>query len=1680
MPNRDPITLLHVSDMQFGRNHRFRKAGLTAADRSFDTLSQRLIPDLGVLEKEGVHPDVIVVSGDLAEWGLKDEFEEALGFLAALSESLKVPRRRVIVVPGNHDINRKLCESYFAECEGDGEKPAPPYSRKWKHYAWMFQQFYGGEKGVSFSLEDTQWSFWELEELQVAVAGLNSTMAETHEDGTHYGWVGEAQLDWFARRLAPYGEKGWLRIGVVHHNVLRGAVDDDENLRDANDLERILAPSLDLLLHGHTHNAKMGRLGYELPVLSTGSAALTAKVLPAEAPNQYQAIRVWPDRLERWTRRYDAEQKRWVGDTRCSDDGGNWRTKYPLRQQRVSPTPEPAARAETARDDFASRVAEVARLRHTNAEVEIRTGAEATYLKVLHKDGAVVRSFPIGLSEYGISEAQFQQFREQVLAPHRALDPALTCELVYGGDRADDELIRAAAGAGVRLSSFVEFQGIIDFRGYVERQTRKLSNDLIYPPHLYVPQRFEYEIGRNRQESRDAYGTIVEWLKEPFARFVLVLGDFGTGKTFLLHELARRMPQSIPHLVPVLVELRALEKARTLEQLVAQHLAASEERYIDLAAFPYMLKQGRIALLFDGFDELAQRVTYNRATEHFETLLQAAGGNAKVVVTSRTQHFESDQQVKTALLERTETLPGLHIARLRQFDEEQIRQFLRNMLGQSDAAERRFELIHDIKDLLGLSHNPRMLSFIARLPEEQLREAQAKTGTITAAALYRLLIDRWLTFEYERMQPRGSAPTLTIEERRRAVTAVALCLWGKLERTLSLSELAEEVARAVDTLAERQMDAQTATHLVGSGTLLVRDEAGLFAFVHQSVMEWLVASRAAEELQASGGSAALGVRAMSALMTDFLCDLAGAERAREWAEAAVSGAEAERQFAKTNALLVLERLGVEAPALASFGGEDLRGRDFSKRDLRDLSFARADLTEARFEAANLKRASFANATLERADFTRAVLVEADLFAAKAAGARFAGADLRDATLKEANFRRAKLVGAQLPSPLEGDFFGAALPGDAPQPMISWPSAARAVCFGPDGLVASGHDDGGIRIWDAGTGQEIRSLRGHESLVYSVDFRFDGRILASAGSDETVRLWDVSAGRVLRLLEGHMFTVRSVAFRPDGRQVASAGSDQTLLLWDAETGKELLSFPAHNGYASAVAFSPNGQWLASGGADNIVLIWDSATGKQVRALRGHQDFVYSVAFSPDGLHLASGSGDNTVRLWEVETGQPLRIFRGHRQYVRSVGFSPDGLRVASAGNDETVRVWDCANGQELRCLSGHQHPAYGVAFSPGGDFLASASLDETIRFWDLTTGQPTRTLTAHKAMVRAIAFSPKGRRFASADESRVIRLWDFRKGKQTAVLKGHQAAIHSVAFSPDGRMLASGGDDQSIHLWNPVNGDRLRTLRKDQSYVYGLAFSPDGRLLASCGFDKLVRLWDPFEGQQVSVISGHAAGVHSIEFGPDSSILASASADKTVRLWEIATGQQLKIFSGHEAGVVSLSFSPDGLTLASAGEDKTIRIWDVLSGKPKRVLTGHESLVGRIAFSPRGELLASASRDNTVRVWHTANGRLMHVFTDHATTVSSVAFTADGKRLASGGADNSVRFRDIESGALLATFVLAPEGWAAFTPDGRYKVGGDIAGAFWYAINLCRFEPRELDAFLAGGTLRQLPLDEPLW
>ena len=146
------------------------------------------------------------------------------------------------------------------------------------------------------------------------------------------------------------------------------------------------------------------------------------------------------------------------------------------------------------------------------------------------------------------------------------------------------------------------------------------------------------------------------------------------------------------------------------------------------------------------------------------------------------------------------------------------------------------------------------------------------------------------------------------------------------------------------------------------------------------------------------------------------------------------------------------------------------------------------------------------------------------------------------------------------------------------------------------------------MWDADTGNEIRTLRGHTGMVSGVAFSSDGRRLASAGRiDGTVRLWDADTGNEVRALRGNAATVNDVAFSPDGRRLA-AGGGGSVKLWDTDTGQPVLTLSGQAGTGRGVAFGPDGRRLAAA-VGQTVKVWDATPlTLELRTIRESVDLV----------------------------------------------------------------------------------------------------------------------------------------------------------------------------------------------------------------------------------------------------------------------------------------------------------------------------------------------------------------------------------------------------------------------------------------------------------------------------------------
>ena len=393
-----------------------------------------------------------------------------------------------------------------------------------------------------------------------------------------------------------------------------------------------------------------------------------------------------------------------------------------------------------------------------------------------------------------------------------------------------------------------------------------------------------------------------------------------------------------------------------------------------------------------------------------------------------------------------------------------------------------------------------------------------------------------------------------------------------------------------------------------------------------------------------------------------------------------------------------------------------------------------------------------------------------------------------------------------------------------------------LALAPDGkILASGDQDGGVRLWNLETGEQIAGpLSANAGTVYDLAFSADGAALVWGGSNGTVVRWDVAGQR----LDGEPISVGAIstlAISPDGKLLALGDKQGTIRLWQMPE-RNALGTRLQTTAISGLAVSPDGDTVAVGGEH--LALW-SASGREQR-IDLRDNGVLSVAFDGTGTLLASSGKEGTVRLWDVATGEQLGSpiqARKETDYVWRVALTPDGATVAAV-SDGSIGLWDVKTHELIgRLPTGEAKEVYAIALSPDGRTLATGGEDRLVRLWDLATrraiGQP---LDGHAAVVWSLAFSSDGKTLASGDDDGGLRLWDVAHTRALGPpLAGPSTRIAGLAFSPDGTMLAAAGFWRELLLFDlqtrqPL-GDPLLE-RSEYDVVRSVAFNPAGTLMVA--------------------------------------------------------------------------------------------------------------------------------------------------------------------------------------------------------------------------------------------------------
>lgn len=612
-------------------------------------------------------------------------------------------------------------------------------------------------------------------------------------------------------------------------------------------------------------------------------------------------------------------------------------------------------------------------------------------------------------------------------------------------------------------------------------------------------------------------------------------------------------------------------------------------------------------------------------------------------------------------------------------------------------------------------------------------------------------------------------------------------------------------------------------------------------------------------------------------------------------------------------------------------------------------------------------------------------------------------------------------------------------------------------------------------------QQLRGfLSGHTDRVWSVDFNHDGTRLASGSDDGTIRIWDTKSLKVTEALQQPEFnsSVYSVDFSPDGQYlVIGNGRGQVILYRTSDW--QLVGSPltAHEGNVHDVEFSPDGTQIASGGADNRVVLWSAQTQEVIKTVY-HNDsnnWIWDVEFAPDGRTLASTGWDRKVRLWDLQRpiSMTLELERTRKENESArVGTSlaflkqEDKLVLVTGLTEGRIHLWDMTPWQKERLLpvwrSGgrdvlpEKHISYysgnvwslapnpqdpnllAVGSGISGNFVSMRRLDFRSGLENLSIERRSNGLHAHTRGVFGVAFSPDGKTVAAASQDNLISLWSVAEGNN---LLRHEDDVLELLLAQDGKNVLAASPNGQVSRWNREDAERDTLSLLTDEIGRQLAFHPSGeRLATTLPNSNYIFVWDLATGKAIQRMGGGLQPVTSLAYSQDGLHLASGHGDSTVVIWKsptVSVEKYVKVFTlkGTSGDISSLAFHPARPVLASGGcailvstsakhcGRGEVRLWNYATGHPVgSPIDGKSGQVRSVAFSPDGTKLAIGSDDKILTMWSLkAEGESLSSREElfsipaHAKSVSALAFSPNGQWVASGSADYSIRLWSAESG-----------------------------------------------------------------
>lgn len=240
----------------------------------------------------------------------------------------------------------------------------------------------------------------------------------------------------------------------------------------------------------------------------------------------------------------------------------------------------------------------------------------------------------------------------------------------------------------------------------------------------------------------------------------------------------------------------------------------------------------------------------------------------------------------------------------------------------------------------------------------------------------------------------------------------------------------------------------------------------------------------------------------------------------------------------------------------------------------------------------------------------------------------------------------------------------------------------------DNLIASVSEDATIMIWGIPEGgptktitEPLQTLNGHKRKVGTANFNpVANNVLATSSTDFTVKLWDIEQGKNIRTAEGHADIIQSLDWNYNGSLIATTCKDKKARVFDPRTEQITQEVVAHQGVKGSRCC-----WMR----DKIFTVGFSKTSEREFNIYDPRAFTEPVShlsvdssagvimpfFDHDtNILFLAGKGDGNIRYYEIVDEAPYFFYLTEFKSAtpqRGLAFYPK--RAMNVGECEIARA-----------------------------------------------------------------------------------------------------------------------------------------------------------------------------------------------------------------------------------------------------------------------------------------------------------------------------------------------------------------------------------------------------------------------